>query len=192
MGPDKEEIAPDDQMSQLDNIESTLDKIHGGSHEKDAEKEKAEEDSIMDDDGGAGGDDEDVSLENEMEGEAKVTKKHKKKKVQPKPEEKEDQPELVQSIESEKPKPQANSYLQTKTYLEQKQLITKINDIFGNKKLDAIKKLKQFTSEVCLPEILKSNNSASVIQDDIFLNVSNQKDKKVIPYVCFFNGLNFL
>ena len=39
---------------------------------------------------------------------------------------------------------------------------------------------------------MKSNNSAQTLPDDIFLNVSNDKDKKVIPYVCFFNGLNFL
>ena len=80
----------------------------------------------------------------------------------------------------------------TKTFSEQKQLIKKINDIFSSKKYDAAKKMRLFTSDVCLPEIMKSNNTASTLPDDIFLNVSNDKDKKVIPYVCFFNGLNFL
>ena len=58
-----------------------------------------------------------------------------------------------------------------------------------------------FTSEVCLPEVMKQQESQNLEKEkqteepdnqDVFLSITNQKDQDIIPYMCFYNGLSFL
>ena len=81
----------------------------------------------------------------------------------------------------------------------------KIEKIYQNKKYSAKKKVQLFTSEVCLPEILaqekkvrkrKANEEADSdgpsSQLDIYLSGTNEQDREVMPFVCFYDALSLL
>lgn len=71
-----------------------------------------------------------------------------------------------------------------------------ITNIYTNDKLDPKKKVMMFTSEVCLPEILKQQDAqeknADAETQEVFLTIQNEKDQDIIPFLCYFNGLSFL
>ena len=48
-----------------------------------------------------------------------------------------------------------NKYLGTQKYKDQEKLMKQIQNIYNNDKFDPKKKVMMFTSEICLPEILK-------------------------------------
>ena len=54
-----------------------------------------------------------------------------------------------------------------------------------------------FTSEVCMPEILKLQKKqeakeSSDPEEQSYLSIANDQDKEVMPLVCFYNALSFL
>lgn len=52
-----------------------------------------------------------------------------------------------------------------------------------------------FTSEVCLPELInqeKLQTKKKETDAQIFLSETNDQDKEIIPFVCFFNAMSFL
>lgn len=84
----------------------------------------------------------------------------------------------------------------------QDELLDKITKIYKSDKYDATKKVMLFTSEVCIPEIMKqqkleeqkalSGDQSPEDAQNVYLSLSNDKDQEIIPFVCFYNGLSFL
>ena len=79
-------------------------------------------------------------------------------------------------------------------------MLHKLESIYYNKDNDAAKKVMLFTSEICIPEILKQQEAAihlnktqrNKTDEEGFIQIENETDKQVIPMVCFFNALSFL
>lgn len=97
----------------------------------------------------------------------------------------------------------AEDYSLSQEYKDQKELLAKIEKIYKKDKYSAKKKVKLFTSEVCLPEIIaqeqklqKQRNEedpdAESSQLGAYLSSSNEQDRAVIPFVCFYDALSFL
>jgi len=91
-------------------------------------------------------------------------------------------------------------YTDTDAFKEQKVLLNKLEHIYYNKDNDASKKIMLFTSEVCIPEIMKQQEAAMHLNktarnktdEEGLIQIENDQDKPVIPMVCFFNALSFL
>lgn len=73
-----------------------------------------------------------------------------------------------------------NKYMSTQKYQDQQKLMKQITNIYNNDKLDPKKKVMMFTSEVCLPEILKQQDvqekNADAESQEVFLTIQNEKD----------------
>ena len=131
----------------------------------DSGKDKDEEEMLNDISGKGNGEDPTDSIDREME-----DKPDKKKPKENKPKEKAniqtevseqneedaDLQEFIQAKEKESEETEKHKgYKNSKAYKEQKQLLNQIEKVYKDDKYDAQKKVMTFTSEVCMPEILK-------------------------------------
>ena len=71
-------------------------------------------------------------------------------------------------------------------------MLSQIEKIYKNDKHDPAKKVMLFTSEVCLPEIMKHQAQEKSDGENVFLSIENSKDQDIVPFMCFYNGLSFL
>ena len=88
-------------------------------------------------------------------------------------------------------------YTQTLVFKQQKQLLSQIEKVYKDEKYDAQKKVMTFTSEICMPEIIKlqkqqESSPSENPEEQTYLSIQNDQDKEVMPLVCFYNALSFL
>lgn len=76
---------------------------------------------------------------------------------------------------------------------DQQSLLQSLGKVFESKK-STQDKLKDFISDVCVPQVLKQQEEGlkSTNPDVQFLQISRKNHRDVLPYVCYFDGLSFL
>lgn len=68
---------------------------------------------------------------------------------------------------------------------------SRLQSIFGQNNL-LMDKVKQFTTEVCIPEVLRQEKLAKGQKGVQYLNTTRQSDINALPYVCLYNALSLI
>ena len=91
-------------------------------------------------------------------------------------------------------------YTDSPGYKSQVSMLQKLSTIYQNPSYSPLKKVQLFTSEICVPEILSQEktylaqykNKTSNDTEEPFIQIENEKDKELIPLMCFVHGVRFL